>query len=78
MALCGIRSVNLHENTIKILGIHYSYNKQLENGENFRKCIAKIENALKLWRAGNLSLEGKITVSGIQIFQYKILHNVYA
>ena len=61
-ALFGMRYVNLHENTIKILGIHYSYNKQLENDENFKKYIEKIENVLKLWRAKNLSLEGKITV----------------
>ena len=57
-----MRCVNVHEDTIKILGIHYSYNKQLENDENFKKYIAKIENVLKLWRARNLSLEGKITV----------------
>ena len=62
MALCGMRCVHLHEDTIKILRIYYSYNKQLENDENFKKCIAKIENVLKLWRAGNLSLEGKIAV----------------
>ena len=36
VALCGIRCVNLHEDTIKILGIRYSYNKQLENDENFK------------------------------------------
>ena len=57
-----MRWVNLHEDTIKILGIHYSYNKQLEYDKNFEKYIAKIENVLKLWRARNLSLEGKITV----------------
>ena len=66
VALCGMRCVNLHEDTIKILGIHYSYNKQLENDKNFiaiiYKYIAKIENVLKLWTATNLSLEGKITV----------------
>ena len=62
-ALCGMRCVNLYEDTIKILGIHYSYNKQLENDENFKKYIAKIENVLKLWRARNVSLEGKIAVS---------------
>ena len=62
VALCGMRCVNLYEDTITILGIHYSYNKQIENDENFKKYIAKIENALKLWRARNLSLEGKITV----------------
>ena len=51
VALCGMRCVNLHEDIIKILGIHYSYNKQLENNENFKKYIEKIENVLKLWRA---------------------------
>ena len=62
VTLCSMRCVNLYEDTIKILGIHYSYNKQLENDENFKKYIAKIENVLKLRRARNLSLEGKITV----------------
>ena len=62
VALCGMRFANLFEDIIKILGIHYSYNKQLENNENFKKYIAKIENVLKLWRARNLSHEGKITV----------------
>ena len=61
VALCGMRCVNLSEDTIKILGIHYSYNKQLEN-DSFKKYVAKIENLLKLWRARNLSLERKITV----------------
>ena len=42
VALCGMRCVNLHEDTIKILGIHYSYNKQLENDDNFKTYIAKI------------------------------------
>ena len=48
MAFCGIRYVNLHEDTIKILGIHCSYNKQLKNDENFKEYIAKIQNVLKL------------------------------
>ena len=62
VALCGMRCVNLHEDTIKILGIHYSYIKQLETDKNFKIYIAKIENVLKLWRARSLSLERKITV----------------
>ena len=57
-----MRCANLHEDTIKILRIHYSYNKQLENDKNLKKYIAKIENVLKLWRAKNLSLERKIAV----------------
>ena len=43
-----MRCVNLHENTIKIFETHYSSNKQLENDENFKTYIAKIENVLKL------------------------------
>ena len=62
VSFCGMRCVNLYEDTIKILGIHYSYNKQLENDDNFKKYIAKIENVLKLWTVRSLSLEGKITV----------------
>ena len=37
VALCGMRCANLHEDTIKILGIHYSYNKQLKNDKNISK-----------------------------------------
>ena len=73
VALCALRCENLYEDTIKILGIHYSYNKQLENDENFKKYISKIENALKLWRARNLSLEGKITVFK-SLALFKITH----
>ena len=44
VALCGIRCVNLHEDTIETLGIHYSYNKQLVSDKYFKKDIAKVEN----------------------------------
>ena len=47
VAHCGMRCVNLHDDTSKILGILYSYNNQLENDENFKKWIAKVENVLK-------------------------------
>ena len=34
----------------EILGNHFSYNKRIENGENFVKLIKKIENVLKIWK----------------------------
>ena len=34
MAPCGMECVNLKSNTIKIPGIHFSYNRSLENDEN--------------------------------------------
>ena len=62
MALCGMECVNLKNNTIKILGIHFSYNKSLENDENYRRYIIKIEKLLKLWRMRQLTIENKILI----------------
>ena len=31
MAFCGVECVNLKNNTIKILGIHFPCNRRLEN-----------------------------------------------
>ena len=62
VALCGMECINLNENTIKILGIHYSYDKILENEKNFKKHILNIEGILKIWRLRNLTLEGEIIV----------------
>ena len=50
MGLCGTEYVKLKTDTIKILGIYFSYNIRLENGENYRKYITKIEKLLKFWR----------------------------
>ena len=44
MALCRIECVSLKSNRIKILGIHFSYNRGLENDENYK---LKIEKLLK-------------------------------
>ena len=49
-------------NTVKMLGIHFSYNKKTENDENSLKQITSIEKVLKIQRMQNLTIEGKITV----------------
>ena len=41
MELCGMESIDLTKNSVKILGIHFSYNKKIENEENFIKFIKK-------------------------------------
>ena len=51
-----------NENSVKILGIHFSYNKEIENDENFIKLIKKIENVIKIWRIRNLTVQSKIAV----------------
>ena len=48
--------------SVKILGIHFSYNKKIDIEENFIKLIKKIENVLKIWRIRNLTVQGKITI----------------
>ena len=62
VALCGMKNIDLNNETVKILGIHFSYNKKLEQEENFISHITKIENILKIWRMRKLTIEGKITV----------------
>ena len=54
--------IDLTEKTIKVLGIHFSYNKKPETEENFIRHVRKIEKVLKLWRMRNLTLEEKITI----------------
>ena len=60
VALCGIKHVNLNNETVKVLGVHFSCN--LEPAKKFYKHIVKIENILKLWSIRQLTLEGRITV----------------
>ena len=62
VALCGMKCANLNNETVKILGVHFSYNKNLEQDKYFSKHILKIESILKLWRMRQLTLEGRITV----------------
>ena len=57
-----MKCVNLNNETVKILGVHFSYNKNLEQDKNFSDHIIKIENILKVWRMRQLTLEGRITV----------------
>ena len=61
-ALCNIKNVNLLNDTIKVLGIHFSYNQRLSNDKNFVCTIEKIENVLKVWRMRHLTLHGKIVI----------------
>ena len=59
MTLCGAGCVNLLTNATKILGIHFSYNKKLENKKNFLDYITKLQKVKNVWKTLNLSLPGK-------------------
>ena len=62
MELCGMECIDLTNNSMKILGIHISYNKKIENEENLLSLLKKIENVLKIWRIRTLIVQGKITI----------------
>ena len=62
VALCGLKSVNLTKESIKILCVHLSYNEKLQNELNFCTTIKNICNVIKLWQMRYLPLEGKITI----------------
>ena len=62
VAPCGMKCVNLNNETMKILAVHVSYNKSLEQDKIFSEHIVKTESILKLWDMRQLTLEGRITV----------------
>ena len=68
VALCGMKSVNLLTDSVKILGIYFSYNEEIMRGKNFMRVITKIERVLAVWRMRILTLAGKITVLKSLIF----------
>ena len=73
LCLCGMKRVNLNNETVKILGVCFSYNINFEKDKDFRKHIVEIENILKSWRLGQLTSEGKITVfKSLAVF--KVIH----
>ena len=57
-----MKCLDLMKETVKILGVHSSYNKKLEHELNFQSHIVKIESVLRPWHIRNLMTEGKILV----------------
>ena len=62
VTLCGMKCVHFNNETVKVLGVHFSDNKNLEQDKNFSEHIVKIKSILKLLRMRQLTLEGRITV----------------
>ena len=64
MALCGMQCIRLNEQTVKIRGIQFSYNKKLEEEKNFNNHIIKMRD---------LTIEGKIVIfkAIVNLFSYE-------
>ena len=52
----------LTKEAVKVLGVFFSYDNNLQLENNFRKTILNIERILKMWGRRNLILEGKIII----------------
>ena len=62
VALCGMKCLNLTKETVKIFGVDFCCNKELEHEMNFQSHIVKTESVLRLWSMRNLTIEGKILI----------------
>ena len=58
-AVCGLKSINLATDTIKILGVHFSYNSALKVQNNFLDTVKNIQQVIRFWKRRMLSLEGR-------------------
>ena len=63
VVICGIKCVDLTRETIKILGVFFSYDRNLQLESKFKKTILSTERNLKMWRRWNLTLKDKIIIS---------------
>ena len=64
VALCGMKSTDLTLESIKILGINYSYNEKVFTEANYLEIITNIEKLVNIWRMRNLTIIGKNTIFG--------------
>ena len=60
VAIRGIRCIHLNNDILKILGTHFPYNRKLKQEKNFYTAVTNIQGVMKIWKMGNLTLEGKV------------------
>ena len=59
-ALCGVKNILLINDSIRVLGVHFSYNLKLYTNRNFMDSIKKLQDITCVWGMRLLSLYGKI------------------
>ena len=58
-SVCGKKCNDLTKEAIFILGVFFSYDKNLQLENNFRKTILNIKRILNMWRQRNLHKRAK-------------------
>ena len=56
MEVCSIKCIDLTTEAIKILSVHFSYNRKSEIQKIFVKSIINMQIFLNLWRMRNITL----------------------
>ena len=54
--------ISLTNDSIRVLGVHFSYNLKLYVERNFIDCIKKLQDVIRVWSMRSLSLYGKIVI----------------
>ena len=67
VAACGIRSVNLKNDTWEILDTHFSYNEKLKEDKNLYTTVTNVQLVLKILKLRNLTVERKIVIFKTEI-----------
>ena len=62
MAVCGLRCIDLNNDTLKILGTHFSFNEKLKEEKNPYNTATDIQRVLNIWKKTNVTLEEKIAI----------------
>ena len=61
--VCGLQNIDFANDSIKILGIHFSDNKKNSDREKlFNQCQKNSKKTLNVWITRTLVLEGKILI----------------
>ena len=68
VAVGGMRFVDLKNETLKILGTHFSYNEKLKEENNFYTTITNIQRVLEIWKMRNFTVERKIVIFRTRLF----------
>ena len=66
VALCGMKNVHLTKESIRILEVHISYNKKIQDDLSFCKTIQNLCNVIKLWRE-SITLRNDCKDGGLKI-----------
>ena len=60
--VCGLRCIDLNNDSSKVLGTHFSYNEKLKEEKKCYKTLTDTQRVLKIWKLRNFKLKGKIVI----------------